>query len=64
MMKPSVKPRRRQLSCSTSVAALLAGAVIIGGIVPAEAKLEVMSGNALVNQDGPRIVCRGEIEET
>jgi outer membrane autotransporter protein len=37
MMKPSVKPRRRQLSCSTSVAALLAGAVIIGGIVPAEA---------------------------
>jgi T5SS/PEP-CTERM-associated repeat protein len=37
MMEPSVKPRRRQLSCSTSVAALLAGAVIIGGIVPAEA---------------------------
>ncbi len=37
MMNTSVKLRRRRLSCSTSVAALLAGAVIIGGIVPVQA---------------------------
>ena len=36
-MTTSVKLRRSQLSCSASVAALLVGAVIIGGIVPAQA---------------------------
>jgi hypothetical protein len=49
-MKTSVKFRRRQLSCSTSVTALLlAGAVIAGWISPAEAAFPDWIGAASGN---------------
>src|ERR1700738_5141078 len=48
-MKTSIKLCRRQLSCSTSVAALLAGAVIAGGISPAGAAPAIWSGAASGN---------------